>query len=116
MQNLTATIDHELVSVDQYANQNFGLTAGPDFPQFASALLESKACMGRIKVVTMIGMLGALSLPKFSTPGEPMTDAQATEFFSKSALREPLATLFYAGYRVGKARAEQELLEKMTGS
>lgn len=103
-------IDNIFSSMQEYQKANFGLKNGKDFPLIAKALLESEKLRGTLEVASLMGMLSVLIMPKEKSS---MSKEEAQKLLSESPLRDVLADVFFAGYKLGHASLEVGQLEAL---
>lgn len=112
MQAITATqIDQIFESMKNYEQANFGLKNGPEFPAVAQALLASEKFRTTIQMAAMMGILGAISLPK--DKDELKGEGAMERMFADSPMRTVLADVFFAGFKIGLQSAEVSQLEAL---
>lgn len=106
------TLEEVWKQVRNYSNDHMGIKYGDDFPVVATILSKNKY------FITMGGLMQVLSLMHLAgREKEAQTNPEglADEVLTKpSFLHEHFAQMFYLGYKLGKADAEKEILERMT--
>lgn len=108
---LTANlIDERIKFARDYEKSNLGIKNGPDFADLAKILMESKEFDGLSLTCSLLTML-----PMIARKPENPTERDKEEFAKEmsSGSKEPLALMFYIGYRLGKSENESEQLEKI---
>lgn len=94
--------------VSDFEKLNLGIKYGLDFSEFAKVLTESKFFLERVEVVTLMGMMATLLLPKGKHDREAME-----KVLQDSPIKSVVAELLYLGYKLGRKDAEIEQLEDM---
>lgn len=103
-------IDERIKFARDYEKSNLGIKNGPDFADLARILMESKEFDGLSLSCSLMAML-----PMMTRKPVMPTEGEREDFVKEmsSGSREPLALMFYIGYRLGKAESETSQLEHM---
>jgi hypothetical protein len=110
MQLTVELIGERIKFCQEYEKENLGLKNGPDFPEVARLLMACKEFEGVAMMTSVMGMMPMLG-KRPENPDEKEDFMRAL----KSSTKEPLAMMFYIGYRLGKAEAETADLERLAG-
>lgn len=112
---LTAeVVDETIEQIKNYQRDHFGTPNGPDFPLIAEELAKSKA-FGELCVAQgMMGLISTLRLPQKLEANKEASPDKFIEDMKTSPLREGLALMFYAGFKLGQRFTETQNLENLT--
>jgi len=107
--NLTSSlVDERIRFCRDYEKNNLGIKNGPDFAEIGRVLMDSKEFDGLALMCSIQGMV-PIMLDKPKEGDDPDKFVKRIS----SATKEPLALMFYIGYRLGKAEGESNQLETL---
>ena len=105
-------INERIKAARDYEKYNLGIKNGPDFADIARLLMNSEEFKGLAMSCSLMAMLTMLTRKE----DDPSEDKDKFMEEMTSGSKEPLALMFYIGYRLGKAEGETSQLDRMLSS
>ena len=107
MSEITAQAVNEIFrDIKDYGEKNIGRRCGEDYPDIARALLECES----FKSIQGAGVAMVMLMAMMSSGSGGDGKEKADRILEMAPLKDPLAEVFYAGYRLGKKEAEVDSL------
>ena len=107
----TQQIEAALAEVKEFEKSHPGTKYGIDFGLIAQGLYSAASFKSATAAATLAGLVNGMMMPKRESL-ERLSGDEAREILEESLLREPLAAMFYAGYKFALALREAEILER----
>jgi CO dehydrogenase/acetyl-CoA synthase gamma subunit (corrinoid Fe-S protein) len=103
-------IDEILQNMDEFRKKNFGIKNGKDFIEIANALSESEKFKLVVQGVGLVSLLSSILIP---IDIANKSEKEKLEFIQDLPIKDSLADIFYAGYKLGLAIAEVNKLNEL---
>jgi hypothetical protein len=103
-------VDVQWEKINEFERVIPGIRYGEDYPEFALAIVGSKAFQTLVSGATMLGLMSAIIIPakmkkQEGIPSEEEAKAFMEEIERNSPMREALLRALYLGYKLGKGQS-----------
>ena len=107
-------LDQIIKEMMEFEKANIGLKCGPEFADIAKHLVQSKSFRQAVVAITVLTALtGSSILPVEKLLGMDNLEEREKEIMMSSPLKEPLASMFFIGYKAGILDSQGKKLEEL---